>query len=57
MFNIFQPTAQCNSFSKPTSGEFRPASDRVHQDGGRLADLQPDHPLRAHRYSHIHGHT
>ena len=50
-----------NSFSEPTPlefpGELRPASDRVHQDGGCVADLQPHHPLRADRYSHIHGHT
>ena len=37
-------------------GELWPTSDSLHQDGRRLADLQPHHPLRPHRHPHIHGH-
>ena len=38
------------------TGELWLASDRLHQDGGCLVDLQPHHPLRPHRHPHLHGH-
>ena len=41
---------------KPHIGELWPTSNSLHQDGRRLVDLQPHHPLRPHRHPHIHGH-